>query len=332
MNIADLSKCNIVESIYSKDGTIDHKHILNLLNEEISQELLDNIEKQGITSEQLDTINIPVCKYMTQITIHGLFPELMVSRLGGYKYIFQNKNKSIGIKYNAIDYKKKKRIAKYIYKNTDWNYHQSSNDFYFFKTSGFAKSKEDLLKCYNGYKEEAAKIDTSLFYGSVNVNVYQSVYGVFVAMQLYINAIYEPNVNTVITNITGKTIQELEVMIEDRRLKKEMEDKKWQEEYDKKRQERIENYKKYSDILKSKYGEPIVIVTPGMYVKATDEGIKLLKVYKGSKQQRFFRYNKSEAFDKLEDCLNYKFNSYREDGVLKTKHPNYYKVEVKEEK
>jgi hypothetical protein len=99
-NIKDKKK------IFSSDSGFDTPKKINRSEKIVDKEILDDIEN-GITLETLNELDLPIFKYTTQITIHGLFDKLTQQRIGGYKWIFQNKNKSIGIKWNAIDYEKK---------------------------------------------------------------------------------------------------------------------------------------------------------------------------------------------------------------------------------
>jgi hypothetical protein len=72
----------------------------------------DEIEK-GVTIERLADIGVPVFRYSTQVTIHGVIPDFdPASRPLGYKAVFQNENGSLGVKYVAIDGAKKALIVK----------------------------------------------------------------------------------------------------------------------------------------------------------------------------------------------------------------------------
>ena len=65
----------------------------------------------GVTLERLATIGVPVLRYQTQVTIHGVLPDFSPeARPNGYKSIFRNANGSIGVRYVAID-ADKKRLA-----------------------------------------------------------------------------------------------------------------------------------------------------------------------------------------------------------------------------
>jgi hypothetical protein len=85
------------KELFSKDSGFDTPKKINRSAEIVPKEILEEIEN-GITYETLNSINLPVFKYKTQITIHGLFDQLTKNYIGSYKSIFQNANKSIGIK------------------------------------------------------------------------------------------------------------------------------------------------------------------------------------------------------------------------------------------
>ena len=83
------------EDLFSEDSEFDKKNILNRApNSIVSPKVLEEIEN-GITIEQLNKLNLPVFRHLTQITIHGKLNELQNQRIGGYKDLFQNKTQSI---------------------------------------------------------------------------------------------------------------------------------------------------------------------------------------------------------------------------------------------
>lgn len=103
-----------MKSIYYEESKYDKKKKLNRHEVEISIKELDIIN-EGITSETLQKMldnEFPIYYYRTQITLHGLFDKLPPY----YVRIFQNKNKSIGIRYTTIDETKRVEIAKQLSK------------------------------------------------------------------------------------------------------------------------------------------------------------------------------------------------------------------------
>jgi|GEM_PF-1410167 hypothetical protein len=201
-----------LESLWEK-GSYDSKNILNRSDKVIPEKYLAIIESEGATLELLEELKVPVFKYRTQITIHGLFPELKNNYLGGYKNLFQNKNLSIGVKYNAVDYEKKKLIYK-ILRHNGWTIARTSTDFYAFKMIPVNRDnyKDELEKM----KAEVSKVDESLFYGHVECFLGKTMFDVFVFGQVVINAVPQKNVGPLIYNITEKTLAENEKEIQEK--------------------------------------------------------------------------------------------------------------------
>ena len=239
-----------IEQIFNKSEYFDTKKILNRSDKKVNQNILNEIE-QGITIEQLDklTKSIPVFKYKTQITIHGIFDQLENNYINGYKYIFQNKNLSIGIKYNAIDNIKKNKIRKYA-KFCKFSTYYNSTDNYIYKSS-IIKDENDFKNKVIEFKKEHDKLDNKLFYGNKQIYTLNvPFYGLFLVYRIDINAIYEKNVNKFIEQITGKNINDLDFEIMLYETKKEQERQKWNIKYEKKQEqeknqrlEKIENLK-----------------------------------------------------------------------------------------
>lgn len=197
---------------FFESANFDAKNITNKSGKVIDFETLQSIENSGVTSEQLQNLGVPVFKYKTQITIHGLFPELQNNYLAGYKSIFQNKNLSIGVKYTAVDYTKKKYIFELVrFACEGWKVQRNSSDFYIYKTSAMFHTKADYLQHLAELQQQAQKIDTKLFWGTVNVFLSQSLFGgYFLVLAVNIGGVLLKNVNAVIENITGQSVQSIE--------------------------------------------------------------------------------------------------------------------------
>ena len=107
------------EFFYTSEGLVDSKHILNTNpDKEIDISYLDLLEKEGVTLEQLKEFEkegLDIFRYKTQITIHGIFPTLKSKRIGDYKSLIENKNRSIGVKWRAIDLDKKKEVFRVLF-------------------------------------------------------------------------------------------------------------------------------------------------------------------------------------------------------------------------
>jgi len=258
------------EVLFSTETSFDNKSILNKLNRPIDKSILDNIES-GITLEDLNKITlsgVPVLKYKTQITIHGLFPELSNNYIFGYKNIFQNKNKSIGVKYNAIDEEKRQRIAKRL-KNIGFHYCRNSQGTKFDIMEPINKDNfEEVKKRFLDLKN---KIDISLFYGYCSIWVGEAWGCKYLCFDLYINAIYEKNIEPFLNKV-GATVE----LYEAEQRKKEVEQAEYESKY-KAERESNEAAKRASMASKS---EQIQILEQYPRVEKTNEpGKYVLRSY-----------------------------------------------------
>lgn len=217
-----------IETILENSGQIDKKHKLNTCpNQIIKDEILNELETSGATLERLDELNkaIDIFRYKTQITIHGIFSELLNNRIGSYKNIFQNKNKSIGVKWEAIDYDKKKNIyskLEYFGFSTIHN----SKEFAAVKTFRVF-TKDEYNEKLRELKVIEQRIDKTLFFGYCGIYTYKDWGVVYLQLVVSINAIYNKNINKLIEQITGISIQEVEQI----REQKEAETKKYWDDY-----------------------------------------------------------------------------------------------------
>jgi len=176
----------IVEKLFEKKSIFDTKNKLNRLGKKVDPKILEVIE-QGITIEDLDKINLPIFKYQTQITIHGIFPELENQVLFGYKSIFQNKNKSIGVKWVAIDEAKRKDIANTL-KHFGISYRATSTEATFSIYKELTDENVQVIKnLYSG-------VNTDLFFGQKYLSTGNLFGREYIVLEFYINGIYEKNV------------------------------------------------------------------------------------------------------------------------------------------
>ena len=176
------------------------------------------VTRDGITIEHLESLGMPIFKYKTQITLHGIYNG-DAERVGVYQYkhIIVNQNKSIGIRYNAIDYAKKKRIYKMLADVKGYRVQENSTEFYAEKWSKFSTDKAEILAMYEEAKKQVLKINTQLFYGTAKAFVTGIPFmGYVAAIRIDINAIYEANVTACIENITEMTIEQCEKYVADK--------------------------------------------------------------------------------------------------------------------
>ncbi len=230
-----------LESFFSTSN-YDTKNITNKGNKEISQQVLTDIEEKGVTLEMLEGLGVPVFKYRTQITIHGYFPELCKQYLGGYKMLFQNKNLSIGMKWQAVDYSKKLKIYDYVRRFCGgWQLQRNSSEFFIYKTSKIFNDKETYKQFLETAKQEIAHVDNKLFFGNSEIYLSRTLWGgYYLVTYINIGAILETNLLPCIENICQATITDIEAKFEVQRIKREQEEEQRKQDREKEIQERKE--------------------------------------------------------------------------------------------
>ena len=315
-----------IETILKSKDNFDHKSILNKLNKKVNQSILDKIES-GITIEELDNISksgLPVLKYKTQITIHGLFPELGNNYIFGYKNIFQNKNKSIGIKYNAIDEGKRQRIAKRL-NLLGFHYSRNSQNTIFSMQTVINKDNFETVKAE--YLQLSKKINNKLYLGNFNIWIGSAWGCKYLCFDLYINGIYEKNVETFLNDM-GATTE----LYEATKKKQEIEEFKHAEAWKKEKQETearkqaSRETKKDQLLILEQYPHIEKTNTPGKYILRSfdyDDNLifKVFYIYliKGKKKPR---YNKTE-FITVQEAINYKTEESFSDNIYNGKLTGY---------
>ena len=302
-----MKKLENTENILEVKTSFDRKNKINRNKKKVDASILENIEDNGVTLEQLEELNkkgFKIFKYFSQITIHGIFPEIGNDRIFGYKNLFQNKNKSIGIRYNAIDEEKRQRIAERV-KPLGIAYNRNSSETFFSITKRY--SDEALAEM----KAIAKKVNTDLIVGGVQL--YQGyVWGMlFIQLKISVNAIYEKNIEPFLNEL-GATKEVLENYKKEEELK-EQKEKEEREQREKERQEKKEKIKESEkenlDYLKNNYSYTKGLNEEGLYIKPSlsiyDESIEYRVFYlykvKGKKKLR----KQTESFDSLNEALNY---------------------------
>jgi hypothetical protein len=205
------------EELFSDEVNFDTRKGLNRSDKVVPKEVIEEIEEKGMSLERLESLGLPIYKYQTQITVHGVFEELGKSRvgLGGYKNLFLNGNQTLGIKYNAVDADKKKIIAKAV--RFDYQLSKSEGDksfSYNVDSKGFILSKyktADNKATIIEYAKELIELSKSIpqnFIGTKNVSVF-SVFGMYYAeLSIGLKAIRQENLWSFISSITDGRITE----------------------------------------------------------------------------------------------------------------------------
>ena len=221
---------NKITDLFKKSSSYDKKHIKNLSTKKVPAVLLQAVEK-GCSIEALEKLakGFPICKYQTQITVHGIFDDPGTRCVGAYVNLTKNKNQSLGIRWAAIDHKKKEKLFHYISAaDGEWRILEDSSSFYIRKMVR-VPGREAGLKALEKYQAEAEKINVNLFTGSASAFRQVNIWGmVYVCLVLDIQCFPEGNFWQIAENITGKKKAEI-LAVE---AAKTAEEKKRNEEYE----------------------------------------------------------------------------------------------------
>lgn len=307
------NKMNTVEDIYESHN-VDKRKKVNRSDKTISEETKKVVMNDGITSEMLNELDVPVFKYLTQITIHGDWEDFMDGlSIGGYKWLFTNKNGSLGVKYNAIDYDKKKRVYNAL-QHVGWKVRKTSNEFYAYQTAEIAGNKQEALENGKELIKKAKQVNTDYFIGGIEANLLHARFiGYVVELRLTVNAIYGKYVKQLIEDVSGKTVEEIEKIKEEKQRKREQE----REERERKRQEKAERAQARREKLRKQlknddrlkhvdevldHGSYITIDVSD-YSPDNDYPFKVITLWKKGRQKLFRR--KKKTFETLDEAIEY---------------------------
>lgn len=238
----------------------DTKHKLNLApDKRIPESVVEDLRKEGLTIEKIDALakdGYPVCKYKTQVTIHGICPTLKGNRsAGGYVTLVVNDNKSLGVRWRAIDEKKKYDIVR-ILGWFGYRYKEDSQNFVITRSIPALRNPKDQHSNMSKEEEEAKYkelqatfqklIDNNLFFGEVRIG--KPTHSWFISNYFHvvinIDGIYEKNIKPFIETILGMKYSDVEAEIA--RMKNEAEEEEKSEEEQRKR-EAAERAKKQAE-------------------------------------------------------------------------------------
>lgn len=266
-----------IEKFFDIKTPCDKKHKLNTCNKKVPQDYLDKIE-DGCSLEQLEEMvrnKFDVFKYETQITIHGIFPELSVRRIGGYANIVQNKNKSIGVRYTAIDCYKKERLFNLLRDVAGWCIEDKSNSFLVYKATPLPNNREEALKIVDEFKQETDKINKDLFIGNVSCYTFD-LYGQYhICLEVNVCCFYEKDFNALFENLSGMSLKE-GLQAQKEKLEKEKAERaqrelKWKKEAEEREKEREQAKAKSQEIISKFISET---PPPAIYTKRENYELK----------------------------------------------------------
>lgn len=319
---------------FFETSNFDSKNITNKGTQVIPQTALDKIEREGATLEFLQELKAPVFKYRTQITIHGIFAELKNNYLGGYKSIFQNKNLSIGVKWNAVDYSKKKVIYETIKRYCkNWTISKNSNEYFIYKTSKTFYNKEEYKTLLESTKADLQHIDNKLFFGNCGVYLSKHLYGgYFLVTYVNIGGILQDNVNKCIENICQADMETINLKFAQEDKERAEREAQRKLEYNREVEERKAKQAPIMDAAREilreagyTLKEKTAINTESIFIKIStdvDTGRFSFTAYKYFKEprQKKFRYLKATSSD-----LNFQFedNGYNRQETVQTETTAY---------
>lgn len=244
------------EEIISNEINFDTRKGLNRSDKVVPKDVVEEIEEKGMSLERLESLGLPIFKYQTQITVHGVFEGIGSGRVGGYKNLLSNQNQTLGIKYNAIDLEKKKTIAKSLRLDREFNdikdgfaARMDSRGFQIYKRRQ-AENKEQYAKVVEELKSDSEKIPSN-FIGKKGLYAYKIWGTVIVELMIDFKAIKQENLWSFISSLTDGRISNEEsfnVLLEKEKAK----EKERHDTYEKERKEREEKERNLLNELKEK--------------------------------------------------------------------------------
>ncbi len=252
---------NITERLF--DGTAkkyDAKHINNVSTKTISKSIINDIEENGISSEMLDKLKMPVFRYRTQVTIHGIFPDGCEIRVGGYKNLTKNGNGSLGVRYTAIDRSKKRELYSLSqYATPDFWRIEDNSEYY----ALYHQERLETPEQYKVLKDKAEQINKALSscaFAVVSAYAARSLWGgIYGVIFINISAFYKKDFEQVFRAINPECSESLDVVIFNyqahvnaERERRDREHAEWKERYER---ERLEREQRLNEEYKAKKAE-----------------------------------------------------------------------------
>lgn len=163
------------------------RRVLNAAPDSLAGITAEELEN-GVTIEKLESLTVPVFRYATQITIHGIVSDFNDSaRVCGYRSVFRNGNGSIGVRYSAIDAAKKELILRACnVARGSWQAIRNASGFEVSRTF-YVRSEEERAAQKAAVIECAKSIPVSRFFGGAGA--YALPYGSGYAVSAGIGAI-----------------------------------------------------------------------------------------------------------------------------------------------
>lgn len=153
--------------------------------------------ENGVSLETLLNLNVPVYRYQTQITIHGVLPDVQNGYAAGYKSIVKNGNGTVGVRYVGIDGAKKQTLASVNRLFRDATPLRAYLNSQGFTAHASCETPEEAVTL-------AKSVNTDLFYGTVCAYRSISLWGsVRYCVEVNIDAVPVGNLWAVAENLFG---------------------------------------------------------------------------------------------------------------------------------
>lgn len=211
-----------LETIFDIHTLTDRKNITNKCDVRMPIEEIEQIEKEGLTSELIEASKYKIFKYQTQVTVHCIPDRKIEERILNYKYIANNKNKSLGVRYDCIDANKKRTItnavnackAKFI-----------SNKYGCLFQSTAIQNVEEAYVIAEEFKKLVELIKSKVdFVGNYSCFI-SNIYGqLFACCEIKVNAIYQKDLWKFLSLVTKfQTEEEYLKFVEEKENKRNAE-------------------------------------------------------------------------------------------------------------
>lgn len=206
---------NIETLTENRFGQYNTRKKLNLSNKTIPAVLVERLENSEFTFEMIQELSktFPILKYKTCITIHGIFNLDYIPRIGGYKNVIQNKNKSVEIRYNAIDLDKKQLIAENLrIVKTGFRFLLDSQGAYFEKAVR-VKTQTDITENRAKFESIQASLTQVDFYGKTSIYRAQDfMSNHYLVLDVFMDCIPQASVNDLFLTLAGCSQSEFDVL------------------------------------------------------------------------------------------------------------------------
>lgn len=191
--LAGMKTETLLDKLESIECKRDEKarRVSNVAPDTVANITAEELES-GVTLERLESLNVPVFRYSTQLTVHGKLPDFNPeARPGGYKAIFQNQNGSVGVKFSAIDAEKKSILARCARASKRWAAYSNSTGFELQK-SFYVTSETEWNAQRSATVAELRAFPAELIYGTLGA--FSLAYGLGYAVAANVGAIPAANV------------------------------------------------------------------------------------------------------------------------------------------